>query len=228
MLLQQSLLLGPRPGIFVVDRLFQLLLDLLLLLLALGLGLLQSLLRQPHQLFEIHAAILFQLPQQLVLPRPQNDLIVDVRGVDLIQDIVVKIIRHDPPHDVERQIRPGVTHVRRVVHGGAAGVPADVAVLHGDEGFFLVGERVAEKELAEGDGVGGGGVGLRGQPRVAVGRVGGGAAWWAEGAGSGEGHGVPLRWVALAGCLIGLAGVRDVGVGRVGLVFACFIFGLFG
>lgn len=99
----------------------------------------------------------------------------------------------------------------RVVHGGAAGVPADVAVLHGDKGLFLVGERVAEEELAEGDGVGGGGVGLGGQPRVAVGGVGGSAAWWAEGAGSGEGHGVALLCVALAGCLGLVSGTSAFG-----------------
>lgn len=94
----------------------------------------------------------------------------------------MKVIAHDTSHDIETEIGAGVTDVRGVVDGGAAGVPFDVAGGVGDEGLFFAREGVAEEEMAGGYGVGGGGGRV---PWVA----GCGGGWGEVGACSGEGHG---------------------------------------
>mmetsp|Transcript_17567 Transcript_17567/g.28752 ORF Transcript_17567/g.28752 Transcript_17567/m.28752 type:complete len:200 (-) Transcript_17567:28-627(-) len=184
MLFHKTLLLRLCPRIFLLRRLLNRLRDVFLLLITLRLGLVQRLLGQDDQFVKIHSIILFQLSHQFILPRPQNDFIINIRRINLIQDIVMEVIRHDTSHDIKGQICPCMPHVTGVIDRRAAGVPAHMTCLHGHEGFLLAGESVAEEELAAGDGVGVGDFG--GIPWVPVGGV--LADWLAEVACAGEGH----------------------------------------
>ena len=73
----------------------------------------------------------------MVLARAEDDLVVDVRDVDLVDHVVAEVVLHDAAQDVERQVRARVAHVAGVVHRRAAGVPEDLIaarrpeVLHG-------------------------------------------------------------------------------------------------
>ena len=63
--------------------------------------------------------------EQLVSPRSQNDLVVNVRDVHLEQDVVVKVVLHDSAQNVKRKVRTRMSHVCDVVDGRSARVPRD-------------------------------------------------------------------------------------------------------
>mmetsp|Transcript_99544 Transcript_99544/g.281681 ORF Transcript_99544/g.281681 Transcript_99544/m.281681 type:complete len:528 (+) Transcript_99544:947-2530(+) len=85
---------------------------------------------------------LAEIVEQLVLPGSHDDLVVDVRDVDLVAQFVAEEVPHDPPDDVEGQVRARVAHVRDVVHGRPAHVPSDLLPLERDELLLLACETI--------------------------------------------------------------------------------------
>ena len=71
-----------------------------------------------------------EIPRRLaVLTRTVDDLVVHVRHAHREAHLEVEIVLEQPPHDVERYVRPRVAEMRDVVDGGAARVPRHDASL---------------------------------------------------------------------------------------------------
>ena len=85
---------------------------------------------------------LLVLRHEVVPPAAKDDLVVNIRHVHLKEDLVRKVVLHDPSHDVHRQVGARVSHVADVVHGGAARVPEHAVPHARDEELLLTGQRV--------------------------------------------------------------------------------------
>jgi len=103
--------------------------------------------------------------EEMVLPRPPDDLVVDVRDVHHIVNVVAEVVGQNPPQNVKRNVRsvegageskdkilmlmwlppdnqPGMPHVGGIVDGGSAAIPRYIISVQRHELLLLTGEAV--------------------------------------------------------------------------------------
>mmetsp|Transcript_81846 Transcript_81846/g.265117 ORF Transcript_81846/g.265117 Transcript_81846/m.265117 type:complete len:402 (-) Transcript_81846:249-1454(-) len=100
------------------------------------------------QLCKVHlGSLLSEVIEKLVLPRSQDDLVVDVCNVNMVLDIVAEVIRHNSAQDIEGQVRTGMAHVCDIVNSRAASVPHHLLAIQRSEGFLRTCEAVRDLQL---------------------------------------------------------------------------------
>jgi hypothetical protein len=84
--------------------------------------------------------------EQLVAARAQDDLVINVGDVELVLDVVAERVLHHAAEYVKRQVCTRVAHVRHVVHGRPACVPAHAPAARGHKRLLRSRERVVDDE----------------------------------------------------------------------------------
>ena len=82
------------------------------------------------------------LIDEMILTRPRDNLIVDIRNIDLEKNIVPEILLQDAAHDIERQIRARVANMGHIVNRRAAQIHFHLATLYGNERLLIIGKGV--------------------------------------------------------------------------------------
>mmetsp|Transcript_45612 Transcript_45612/g.108545 ORF Transcript_45612/g.108545 Transcript_45612/m.108545 type:complete len:216 (-) Transcript_45612:315-962(-) len=86
--------------------------------------------------------LLFEVSKQFVLPGAQDNLVINIRDVDLIEDVIPKVIRHNPSQDVKGQVCSRMAHMCNIIHSRAARVPSDLLAFQREKLLLLACETI--------------------------------------------------------------------------------------